>query len=79
MPPTMKLIGNVANAGSGASIEAMMRGGRDDDGVVAAGERLRHGEHHGVAGGKPIVGESINGSARRSRRGGRDKIPEPFL
>ena len=53
----MTLIGSVASAGSGASIEPMMPVVADDDGVVAAGQRLRHGQHHGIARGKPIVGE----------------------
>ena len=32
-------------------------GGRHDDGVVAAGQRLRHAKDHGIARGKPVVDE----------------------
>ena len=57
MPTTMTLIGSVASIGSGASSEPAMPAGRHDHGIVAAGQRLRRGQHQRIARGQPVVGD----------------------
>ena len=52
MPNTMAVIGKVASPLSGASTAPTMLAVLDDDGVVAAGQRLRDRQHHGVATGQ---------------------------
>ena len=45
------------------------RGGRNDDGVVAAGQRLRHRQHHGVAARQAVVDGAVKmGSATADMR-----------
>ena len=64
MPNTITEIGSVARLLSGASIAPTMPRGRDDHGVVAAGERLRDRQHQRVALGEAVVDHDM----RRSRR-----------
>ena len=61
------------HAGDGQCGETFVRrqhraenaGRGDDDGIVAAGQRLRHRQHHGIAAREPVIEDVLNGFGDR--------------